>query len=88
LFTYKLPKYNARQNYKQSIDQVTKPGDFTVVDGDQKTILYLDENGKRIQENITDDEYYQLSGTTPVTDPTQSTENVNLDELENLLEED
>jgi hypothetical protein len=46
LFTYKLPKYNARQNYKQSIDQVTKPGDFTVIDGDQKTILYLDENGE------------------------------------------
>lgn len=88
LFTYKLPKYNARQNYKQSIDQVTKPGDFTVIDGDQKTILYLDEEGKQIREQITDDEYYQLSGTTPVTNPTQSAENVDLDELENLLEED
>lgn len=88
LFTYKLPKYNPRQNYKQNLEQVINPGDFTVIDGDQKTILYLDENGKRIQENITDDEYYKLSGTTPVTNPTQSKEDVNLDELENILEED
>lgn len=88
LFTYKLPKYNPRQNYKQNLEQVINPGDFTVVDGDQKTILYLDENGKRIQENITDDEYYKLSGTTvPVKDSNPS-DNINIEELDDILEKD
>jgi hypothetical protein len=86
LFTYKFPKYNSRQNYKQSIEQVTNPGDFTVIDGDQKAILYLDETGKQIQENITDDEYYQLSGITPVNKDINN--DLNLEELDKAFEED
>lgn len=84
LFTYKFQEYNPRQNYKQQLQQVVNPGDFTVVDGNPKTIIYLDENGKQIKETITDDEYYKLSGTTPPA-PEQ---NSNLEESLKDYEED
>ena len=86
LFTYKFQAYNPKQNYKQKIDQVVNPGDFTVIDGEHKAILYLDENGKQVKENITDEEYYKLSGTTPVNKNTN--DDLNLDELGKDLEED
>lgn len=88
LFTYKLPEYNPRQNYKQQIDQVLNPGDYTVIDGDKKSILYLDEQGKQVTEDITDDEYYKLSGTTAPVTPTDNMEDQSLEEVDQLFEED
>lgn len=88
LFTYKLPEYNPRQNYKQQIDQVLNPGDYTVIDGDKKSILYLDEQGKQITEDITDDEYYKLSGTSVPVTPTDNIEDQSLEELAQALEDD
>ena len=88
LFTYKLPAYNPRQNYKQQVDQVINPGDFTVIDGDQKSILYLDEQGKQIRDSISDDEYYKLSGTQPPVVPTSDTQDQSLEELAAAIEDD
>lgn len=88
LFTYKLPAYNPRQNYKQQVDQVVNPGDFTVIDGDQKSILYLDEQGKQIRDSISDDEYYKLSGIQPpVVQPTDI-QDQSLEELAAAIEDD